>query len=37
MPDFRHRFREIKRVNKERLAKTIQQLLGVTVSVAIRN
>lgn len=31
--DFRHRFREIKRVNKERLAKTIQQLLGVTISV----
>ena len=31
--DFRHRFREIKRVNKERLAKTIHQLLGVTVSV----
>lgn len=31
--DFRRRFREIKRVNKERLAKTIHQLLGVTVSV----
>ncbi|HWK51044.1 MAG TPA: glycogen/starch/alpha-glucan phosphorylase [Steroidobacter sp.] len=31
--DFRHRFREIKRANKERLAKTIHQLLGVTVSV----
>ena len=31
--DFRNRFRVIKRANKERLAKTIQQLLGVTVSV----
>ncbi|WP_129641654.1 glycogen/starch/alpha-glucan phosphorylase [Peristeroidobacter agariperforans] len=31
--DFRNRFREIKRANKERLAKTIHQLLGVTVSV----
>lgn len=31
--DFRNRFREIKRVNKERLARTIHQLLGVTVSV----
>jgi starch phosphorylase len=31
--DFRRRFREIKRANKERLAKTIHQLLGVTVSV----
>jgi glycogen phosphorylase len=31
--DFRQRFRAIKRANKERLAKTIQQLLGVTVSV----
>jgi len=31
--DFRHRFREIKRANKERLAKTIHQLLGVTVGV----
>ncbi len=31
--DFRARFRAIKRANKERLAKTIQQLLGVTVSV----
>ncbi|HEY5760939.1 MAG TPA: glycogen/starch/alpha-glucan phosphorylase [Steroidobacter sp.] len=31
--DFRRRFREIKRINKERLAKTIYQLLGVTVSV----
>jgi starch phosphorylase len=31
--DFRNRFRAIKRTNKERLAKTIHQLLGVTVSV----
>ena len=31
--DFRNRFREIKRANKERLAKTIHSLLGVTVSV----
>ena len=31
--DFRARFRAIKRANKERLANTIQQLLGVTLSV----
>ncbi|HEY0684301.1 MAG TPA: glycogen/starch/alpha-glucan phosphorylase [Steroidobacter sp.] len=31
--DFRNRFRVIKRANKERLAKTINSLLGVTVSV----
>jgi starch phosphorylase len=31
--DFCDRFRAIKRANKERLAKTIQHLLGVTVSV----
>jgi len=31
--DFLHRFRAIKRINKERLAKTIQSLLGVTVNV----
>jgi starch phosphorylase len=31
--DFLNRFRAIKRANKERLAKTIHQLLGVTVSV----
>jgi starch phosphorylase len=31
--DFRQRFRAIKRINKERLAKTIQSLLGVTVDV----
>jgi starch phosphorylase len=31
--DFRHRFRDIKRANKERLAKTIQSLLGVTIDV----
>src|SRR5687768_841823 len=31
--DFRNRFRAIKRANKERLAKTIHQLLGVPVSV----
>lgn len=31
--DFRNRFRAIKRANKERLAKTIQSLLGVTVDV----
>jgi starch phosphorylase len=31
--DFRNRFRAIKRENKERLAKTIQTLLGVTVDV----
>jgi glycogen phosphorylase len=31
--DFRNRFRAIKRINKERLAKTIQSLLGVTVDV----
>jgi starch phosphorylase len=30
--EFRRRFREIKRVNKERLALTIEQLLGVRVS-----
>ena len=32
-PDFRRRFRAIKRANKERLARTIQQLIGVQVSV----
>jgi starch phosphorylase len=32
-PDFRVRFRAIKRANKERLARTIHQLLGVTVNV----
>jgi starch phosphorylase len=31
--DFRNRFRAIKRINKERLAKTIQSLLGVTLDV----
>jgi glycogen phosphorylase len=31
--DFRNRFRAIKRANKERLAKTIQSLLGVTIDV----
>ena len=31
--EFRRRFRAIKRANKERLAKTIQQLLGVDVNV----
>jgi len=31
--DFRARFREIKRVNKQRLANTIQQLLNVEISV----
>jgi starch phosphorylase len=31
--DFRQRFRAIKRTNKERLAKTIQTLLGVTLDV----
>jgi starch phosphorylase len=31
--DFRQRFRAIKRTNKERLAKTIQSLLGVTIDV----
>jgi starch phosphorylase len=31
--EFRHRFRTIKRANKERLAKTIHQLLGVTIGV----
>ncbi len=33
MPISCNRFRAIKRANKERLAKTIHQLLGVTVSV----
>src|SRR5690606_17974316 len=32
-PQFLERFREIKRANKERLAKTIKELLGVQVSV----
>jgi starch phosphorylase len=32
-PEFRQRFRAIKRANKERLAKTIHHLLGVQVSV----
>ncbi|HEX7117128.1 MAG TPA: glycogen/starch/alpha-glucan family phosphorylase, partial [Steroidobacter sp.] len=32
-PEFRARFRAIKRANKERLARTIHQLLGVTVNV----
>ena len=31
--DFRNRFRAIKRENKERLAKTIQSLLGVTIDI----
>jgi glycogen phosphorylase len=31
--DFRNRFHAIKRINKERLAKTIQTLLGVTLDV----
>ncbi|MET0534449.1 MAG: glycogen/starch/alpha-glucan phosphorylase [Steroidobacter sp.] len=31
--DFRQRFHAIKRINKERLAKTIQQLLGITLNV----
>jgi starch phosphorylase len=31
--DFRRRFREVKRANKERLAKTIEQLLNTKVSV----
>ena len=32
-PEFRRRFREIKRVNKERLAKTLRELIGVSVDV----
>ncbi|HEX2493560.1 MAG TPA: glycogen/starch/alpha-glucan phosphorylase [Steroidobacter sp.] len=32
-PEFRSRFRAIKRANKERLARTIQQLIGTQVSV----
>jgi len=32
-PDFRQRFRAVKRANKERLANTIHQLLGVDVTI----
>jgi starch phosphorylase len=32
-PEFRARFREIKRVNKQRLARTIQELMNVDVSI----